>query len=178
MNISPGNLYYHFRNKDEIVNDIFAQFRREIGAILSVPEERQASVEDVWLFLHLLFETIWKYRFLYRDLNDLLARNRTLEIHFKSILADKVQAISRFSRGLVESGEMESDLLDDVAFATNITLVATYWLSFAFARDPRHFEAGNVLAQGAYQTLVMFAPHLRGSGRELFTKLAAEYIRR
>jgi AcrR family transcriptional regulator len=178
MNISPGNLYYHFRNKDEIVNDIFALFRREIDAILAAPGSKQATVEDVWLFLHLLFETIWKYRFLYRDLNDLLTRNRTLEIHFKSILAEKVRAIGTLCEGLIAAGEMDGEALDAAALATNMTLVVTYWLSFAYARDPRHFEAATVVGQGAYQTLSLFAPFLRGTGRELFQRLATEYLKR
>src|ERR1039458_8934925 len=63
MNISPGNLYYHFRNKDEIIEEIFRAFEREIEGTLAAPEKRTPDVEDTWLFLHVLFELIWKYRF-------------------------------------------------------------------------------------------------------------------
>ncbi|MGH6623750.1 MAG: TetR/AcrR family transcriptional regulator, partial [Burkholderiaceae bacterium] len=96
MNISPGNLYYHFRNKDDIINCLFQQFEREIDQLLQLPSGRQANVEDAWLFLHVLFELIWKYRFFYRDLNNLLANNRTLELKFKALLKQKVEV----SRGL------------------------------------------------------------------------------
>src|SRR5574337_54401 len=63
MNISPGNLYYHFRNKDDIVDALFEQFEREIDPLLQAPLRRDNHFEDAWLFLHLLFETIWRYRF-------------------------------------------------------------------------------------------------------------------
>ena len=43
MNISPGNLYYHFKNKDDIINCIFQQFEREIDKLLSVPQDRTAN---------------------------------------------------------------------------------------------------------------------------------------
>ena len=50
MNISPGNLYYHFRNKDDIVNSIFVQFEAEIERILTVPEGRRSNIEDCLLY--------------------------------------------------------------------------------------------------------------------------------
>src|SRR5579883_2121716 len=68
MNISPGNLYYHFRSKDQIVAALFSRFRAEIERTLLAPESRPAHAEDVWLFLHLVFEAIYRYRFLYRDI--------------------------------------------------------------------------------------------------------------
>ena len=89
MNISPGNLYYHYHSKDKIVEALFIAFREEIERTLAAPESRLAHVEDVWLFLHLVFESIYKYRFLYRDINDLVSRHRMLETQFKRILAHK-----------------------------------------------------------------------------------------
>ena len=175
MNISPGNLYYHFRNKDEIVGEIFAAYEREIDALLVVPAERPANVEDVWLFLHVLFETIWKYRFFYRDLADMLVRNRMLEIHFKRILEQKIRTMRAFCDSLAEAGEMSREDYDREALATNMMVVATYWLSFAFVRNPRNFAAADVVAGGAYHVMALFAPYLQGDARILFERLASEY---
>jgi len=74
MNISPGNLYYHFRNKDDIVNSIFVQFETEIERILTVPAGRRPNMEDVWLYLPLMFELNRRSRSFNRSANALLSR--------------------------------------------------------------------------------------------------------
>lgn len=180
MNISPGNLYYHFKNKDDIINCIFQQFEREIDKLLAVPEDRQANVEDAWLFLHVLFELIWKYRFFYRDLNNLLANNRTLELKFKQLLTQKVKVAKALADGLKVAGDLSADEREIEALATNMVVVATYWLSYSYVLDPRRFNepdvVGAALQRGCYQVLSLMAPYLTGDSRALFEKLAAEYL--
>src|SRR4030095_4906215 len=58
LGITPGNLYYHY-------HAALAELLRAADDV--------ADVEDAWLFFHMMFELIWDYRFLYRDLNDLLS---------------------------------------------------------------------------------------------------------
>lgn len=181
MNISPGNLYYHFRNKDDITNAIFEQFERDIDGLLDAPARRRVDFEDAWLFLHLLFELVWKYRFLYRDLNDLLSRNRRLEVHFRTILERKQAAARALLDALAAAGELRASTREIEAMATNMTLVATYWLSFEYVRHARRFAEpayqSAAIARGAYQVLSLVAPNLSEAGRALFGRLAAEYVR-
>ncbi|MDT3735861.1 MAG: TetR/AcrR family transcriptional regulator [Denitratisoma sp.] len=176
LNISPGNLYYHFHSKDEIVNALFAEFEREIEGTLTAPARRAPNVEDMWLFLHLLFEEIWKYRFLYRDLDDLLSRNRLLEVHFKQILAHKVKTAAALCEGLVATGEMQANAGEIQALATNMAVIATYWLPFEYARDPRRRDAGSGLGRGVYQVMSMMAPFLLGASRLHLQQLSKEYV--
>ncbi|MBI4742597.1 MAG: TetR/AcrR family transcriptional regulator [Betaproteobacteria bacterium] len=178
MDISPGNLYYHFHNKDEIVEAIFADFERAIEETLAAPARRSADVDDIWLFLHLLFENIWKYRFFYRDLNDLLTRNRVLEIHFKQILAHKVRTANTLCESLVASGAMRATAGELRALATNMAALATYWLSFEYARDPRANAEGERIGRGVYQVMAMVSPFLVGGARTLLEKLSGEYLKR
>ncbi len=181
MNISPGNLYYHFRNKDDIVNALFEQFEREIDQFLDVPPKRPIGFEDAWLFLHLLFESIWRYRFLYRDLNDLLSRNRRLEVHFRSILERKQRAAHRLCTALAESRQLHANEREIESLATNMVVVATYWLSFEYVSNARRFSdpvfQSGAMARGAYQVLVLVAPYLPEDGRALFMRLASEYLK-
>ncbi len=184
MAISPGNLYYHFKNKDDIIQSIFQQFEREIEKLLAVPAApapgRAPNVEDAWLFLHLLFELIWKYRFFYRDLNNLLINSRKLEVRFKTLLADKVMMARWLCDGLASRGELKASKAEIEALATNMVVVATYWVSYQYVMNPRHFSepevVGRAVSLGCYQVLALTAPYLVGDARALFEQLAAQYL--
>ena len=78
LGISPGNLYYHYRNKDDIIGHLFARYEQRIDQALAAPDDRLPTLEDLWLQLHLIFECMWDYRFVYRDLIDILSRKRAL----------------------------------------------------------------------------------------------------
>jgi AcrR family transcriptional regulator len=94
LNISPGNLYYHYPAKDELINSLFDRYERALNELLQAAEGVR-NIEDAWLFFHMLFELIWQYRFLYRDLNDLLSKNRRLETHFQFVLKNKSRAVQQ-----------------------------------------------------------------------------------
>jgi len=181
MKISPGNLYYHFRNKEDIVNSLFTEFEVEINRMLTVPETRRPNLEDVWLYLHHMFELAWRYRFFYRDLSDLLSRNRTLELHFKKILAHEINIARGLCDGLREQNELEADQRAIEALATNIVVVATYWLSYEYVRNPRHYAEqqmmADALARGCYQVLSLVGPYLRGHSAEMYRQLADEHLK-
>lgn len=176
MGISPGNLYYHFHNKDEIIESLFSDFEREIEDTLAAPARRAPNVEDIWLFLHLIFEAIWKFRFLYRDINELLSRNRLLETHFKRIVVRKVGTATAICKGLVATGDMRATPAEIQALAVNMTVVATYWLSFEFVSDPRKKIDANSLSRGAFQVMALAAPYLVGRSRQLFEEVSKNYL--
>ena len=173
MEISPGNLYYHFHSKDEIVNALFADYEKDIENLLTAPGNRPSGAEDIWLFLHLLFETIWKFRFFYRDINDLLTRNRLVETHFQRILAHKEQTAITVCQGLAASGVLTATPAEIPVLATNMTVLATFWLSFEHARRPRGEPD---IGRGVYQVMSLAAPCLQGEARHLLEKLSAAYI--
>ena len=175
MEISPGNLYYHFHSKDEIVNALFAEYEKEIESLLTAPGNRPQGTEDIWLFLHLLFETIWKFRFFYRDINDLLTRNRLVETHFQRILEHKESTAINVCQGLAASGALTATAAEIRALATNMSVVATFWLSFEHARRPRGEPD---IGRGIYQVMSRAAPYLQGEARHLLEKLSGAYVQK
>src|SRR6476660_6885535 len=102
LNISPGNLYYHYPAKDELINSLFDRYEKSLDELLGAAENVR-HIENACLFLHMLFELIWQYRFLYRDLNDLLSKNRRLETHFQWVLKNKTKAVRAMLDGMGSS---------------------------------------------------------------------------
>jgi AcrR family transcriptional regulator len=175
LGISPGNLYYHFRNKDQIVERLFERFEERIS-IDPPASPGAAAIEDLWLYLHLMFEAIWDYRFLYRNLDDIAGRNRRLREHFGRIVDAKLAAVEALCLGLVESGLMRASRGEIRALALNVLVVASYWLNFRAVRagpgraDPR--DSGT----GAFQVMSLVAPYLTGEARRHFERLGREYV--
>lgn len=175
MDISPGNLYYHFKNKDEIILELFESFKKKMEGLLLAPEDRQMSMDDTWFYLHLIFELIWEYRFLYRNLVDLTQSNRSLRIHFHYIIRQKIESAQAVLSSLRRSGILQADEAEIEASAVNIAVLATYWLNFSTIRSPeRHPEAD--LSPAVYQVMSLVAPLLREPERSQLRLLANQYL--
>ena len=180
LGISPGNLYYHYPAKDELINSLFDRYEHALNELLNAGEDVR-NVEDAWFFMHTLFELIWQYRFLYRDLNDLLSKNRRLETHFQMILKNKTRAVKALLGGMSRSGAIQIDSREIESTATSMVVVLTYWLSFEYVRDPRRaLEAENAqlaLLRGAHHVLNLLVPYLEPSQRSHLLQLVEAYTR-
>ena len=179
LNISPGNLYYHFPSKDELVNTLFDQYEGRLYELLAASAD-VLDVEDAWFFLHSLFELIWEYRFLYRDVGHLLSRNRRLETHFPAILLRKRAALRQLLDTLQakHAASAAEDRQRD-AVAASMVVLLTYWLSYEYVLQPRSAmepeNAQDALLRGAYHVMGLLAPQLDETSRAHLTALIEAY---
>jgi AcrR family transcriptional regulator len=180
MNISPGNLYYHFRNKDDIIGELYAAYEATVVPLLAVPDEPPPGVEDLWFMLHVLFERMREYRFLYRDLDEITSRNRKLALRFAELVRRFERTVIELCRSLVRTGQMHASEREIGALAANATLVATYWMSWqrvAGVQRGAGVDSHEVsLDHAAYHVLALVAPFLVGDGRALIERLGEDYL--
>lgn len=178
MGISPGNLYYHYPAKDELINALYTRYEQSITEILLASDDVR-NVEDAWFFMHTLFERIWHHRFLYRDLSDLLSKNRRLEMQFQHMVRQKSRAIRAMLDAMGRAGSLRLDARELDTTANCMVVVLTYWLNFEYVRDPRHAlepeNAQTALLRGAAHVLNLLAPYMEAAQREHLLTLTGAY---
>ena len=178
LGISPGNLYYHYPGKEDIVNHLFGQYLNDLQALLPASQDVK-DLEDAWFFMHSLFELVWRYRFLYRDLNDLLSKYRQLEQQLKQVLANKHASFLTLLKRMTDQGLLTQNATERDSSATQMLVMLTWWLSYEYVRDPRHaLEDANAqggVSRGAQQVLGLLLPYLQAQPKAQLTALLQIY---
>lgn len=172
LDISPGNLHYHFKTKASLIDVLFARFERRMFELLGGEAFGQADVEDAWLFLHLIFEAIAEYRFIYRDLNELCGKNRELGRRMRAILKLSMQTADDLLRGLARGGQFQAAEAIRRTLVRNIVLIASYWISFDQVLEPGSEPEPS---RAAIQVMSLVSPYLSGAARDQFEHIARGY---
>ena len=164
LDISPGNLYYHFKGKDQIIGELFQQYELALSDTLRAPLEGALSpeperVEDNWYYLYVVLEEMWQYRFLYHNLDDLLQRYPPMRRGFRRLLQLQRSALLAVCHNLLEQAVIDAGEEQLLSLADNMTLALTYWFSYdQLLHEPRAPQI--VIHQGVLQLLTMVAPYL------------------
>jgi len=159
--ISPGNLYYHFRSKDDIALELFKRYLLHVQPLLELGEDVAFEADDLWLRLHLIFEAMGRFRFLFRDLTDLYARIRNLQRAFNGLLGRQHATLLALIGGLQKKGIMRINAHDSGVLADNMLLLMTYWIPFAQVRGDPGLADGRVLSESVARVLHLVLPYLR-----------------
>ena len=173
--ISPGNLYYHFRSKDDIVLELFKRHLLLIQPLLEFEEHEVREAEDLWLRLHLIFEAMGRFRFLFRDLADLYARINNLRHAFNGLLGRQRKTLLALIRGMQNNGVMRIGDREGELLADNMLLLMTYWIPFAEVRGDPGLADGTVLSESVARVLHLVLPYLREPEASQVKALANTY---
>lgn len=164
LSMSPGNLYYHYRNKSEIVRALFERITGEWATNYAVPPGTMPSIAMMETMLAGNFEIQGRYRFFFRDLTLLLNADPDLAALYRANREAGI-ANTRFLINLfAEAGILEpldTDALDDLAQL--LWLVGDFWLVF---KDTGGAPFSPVdMDQGVRLFRRLIAPHLKGSSK-------------
>lgn len=174
LDISPGNLYYHFRSKASIVSELYSRFEQEAGELLAVPADAAISLDQYAFFVHVLFETVARYRFLYRDLVNVLSRYPQLQPGFRRLLDRKHQAFEQICRSLRQQEQMQIDEEELDGLCRQLTLTACYWVSFDSLSHPEEPDTVD-LGRGVYQMLNLIRPYLVPEAQQYVRLISRDY---
>ncbi len=175
LEISPGNLYYHFKSKGDIVEELFDSFESELLDLLAVPEDADISLDEFSFFLHLLFEAVARYRFMYQDLVNVLSRYTQLQVRFRRILKKKKAAFMTLSESFRRQGVMAISDDELLSLCEQLTLTACYWSSFdtlSHLDDRDSVDPG----KGVYQMLHLILPYLAAEEQQEIRLTSRSYL--
>ena len=174
--ISPGNLYYHFRSKDDISIELFKRFLEQFVPLLEVPDKPGLDAESLWFLLHVAFEVKSEYRFLYRNLSDLTARIPDLDRAMRGLLMRERRSIQQLLHSLHEQGMLDVTEPERQLLIDNMLLSVTYWIPFAGIFDRHGLDQGTTPVESIARVLQMLIPYLREPEHSRFKALVGDYL--
>ena len=131
-------------------------------------------MEDNWYYLYVVFEEMYSYRFLYRNLTDLLDRYPGLKKRFRQIMGLKRDALVAIWNTLSRESELEVEADEVEALIDNMVLLLSYWINYDhLLRDER--PPALSIHQGVYHLMTMIAPYLGEAQWDFYAQVQLIY---
>ncbi len=168
--ISPGNLYYHYKNKEEIVTDLYLDLSKRFEEINSFENILLSSnpIKVLDGTFELMGEIFYEYRFLLRDSMVLIALYPSFKENFVRNQEKRIKQIESLLQFLLKENIIQ--------YEENINLerrakmhwfITAYWQSFASS-------TGNVSRESIKEAKEIFFefmiyPFLTQKGKEMLS---------
>lgn len=179
LGMSPGNLYYHFRNKSDIIYEIFKNYELMVDTYLHIPEDRAIHIHDLIHYLDAVFNGLWAYRFLHRDLEHLLDSDERLREDYRKFTLRCLKSIQKIIYAM-EQSEIYAPMAEEQrkSKALNTWLIVTNWMTYLKTIHEDDSESAlnrKSIQHGVYLILDYVMPYLLEDKRPLAKELQESY---
>lgn len=174
VDISPGNLHYHFRKKANLVDALLLEFQADARKVLQPPQQQEASLDDFWLFLHLLLEFGSAYRFLFRDMESLLVEYPKVGNALKHFARGLTASFELYLRALAGAGVIQMEAAEMAATSRNLAVISLFSERFDALVEARK-SADDSALRVAGSALSMLRPFTTGESSRHLAELTSYY---
>lgn len=175
LGISPGNLYYHFRNKEDIVRQIFKEYTKLLESRIQPPAAEESALDSLASYLDVVFELMWRFHFFYANLPDILARDPALQQDYMRVQQGVLAKVTVVLTALKKSGVIAIEDNDINSLAHNIKLLVTFWISYLKTQAPAKTIDKASVYEGVLKVISLFKPYATAAALNKIQHLEQQY---
>jgi AcrR family transcriptional regulator len=159
LDISPGNLYYHFKGKELIIEALYDLYHDQMSRVLLAPDKDKLSIEDFFYYLLLILEVSHKFLFLYRNPAEISEKYPQVARGFQRVLASKQKAYATCIQSFARQGLVIGDSKHQQQMVELIGLITTQGPNYQQLLG-RDLIDGHYMYQSLSTILFALAPYM------------------
>ncbi|GGW94972.1 TetR/AcrR family transcriptional regulator [Alteromonas halophila] len=112
LDISPGNLYYHYKGKEVMVATLLQLHQKNMLALLASKSDEVLNADDLFYYFYMLIDHLHLFRFFYRSPAD-LSEKYPDTVRVRKRLMDALESrLNGLLSALVRKGELIATAAD------------------------------------------------------------------
>jgi len=172
LKMSPGNLYFHYKNKEQIIREIFKKLSRDTTEVWK-PQTKLAKKNQqihLQLFIEKNLQLYWKYRFFHREIYTLRKKDPELSKLWKQHMKKLGLLMIIMYKHWVKSGYMqpmqtkyEMEYIGELLFVSSNS-----FMQFFETSDRGDVPSTKAFEKARRHIMRMLLPYLSGQTRDEF----------
>lgn len=171
LNISAGNLHYHFKHSEDIIKILFSELILKMDVLLNdLQAIENKTLEDLYHFTFSTYEVFYAFRFIFMNFFDILKNIPAIESQYESINISRKGEFQAIFKGFQKNNIFRDDVPDFIlrSLTTQIFIIADNWIihnSLAFKLNKEEAVKHYALIQ-----MNLFYPLLTVEQQKIYAK--------
>lgn len=131
LNISAGNLHYHFKHSEDIIKILFSELILKMDVLLNdLQKIENKTLEDLYHFTFSIYEVFYSFRFIFMNFFDILKHIPVIESQYESINMSRKEEFQVIFKGFQKNNIFRNNVPDFIlkSLTTQIFIIADNWI--------------------------------------------------
>ena len=171
LNISPGNLTYHFKKRSEIIEGLYFELVDKMDHAFLHVEMEKGLFFGLFQLTQKSMENLFDYRFMMLDFIQVMREFPIIKKHYLKLIIQREEQMRMFIQMLIQSGLMRKEEIKNEYqnLIRRMMILGDFWLASAEINrekmDKKHIEKYlEITSQVIY-------PYLTAKGKREFRKV-------
>lgn len=166
MGISQGNLNYHFKKREDIIESLYFSLVAEIEESLLGMNDNQVSLHSLFQFSQGLTQLFYRYRFILMDFSQVMRENKKIREHFVVLMDKRAHEFDEIFKSLIQSGIIRTEEFENeyVNLYQRIQILGDFWMSSAVIKHG--IISSNVAKEYGKLIAEFIYPYLTKKGKQ------------
>ncbi len=171
MGISQGNLNYHFKKREEIIEALYFQLVRQVDDVFAAMPRTDNDLSELFTMAKAIMENFYAYRFFLLDFVQVVRDNTKIRKHYAKLSALREAQFKAIFSSWVAAGFLRKEILpgEYASLYQRLHILTDFWLSAAALQTP--VLTGKSIQRYATVINREIFPYLTGKGREAYFRL-------